>query len=94
MSKKLLELYPANPTYYNTRAFVFFQNGDFENAKATINQALSIGKEPSSSILEHKGDILFKLGDKNQAVLFWKQALEKNPQNKNLERKIKEGFIE
>jgi tetratricopeptide (TPR) repeat protein len=94
MSKKLLELYPANPAYYNTRAFVFFQNGDFENAKATINQALSIGKEPSASILEHKGDILFKLGDKNQAVLFWKQALEKNPQNKNLERKIKEGFIE
>jgi predicted negative regulator of RcsB-dependent stress response len=44
-------------------------------------------------ILEHKGDILFKTGDKNAANTFWKNALDLDPTNKKLENKLKEGTL-
>ena len=55
--------------------------------------ALSNTTNPSSNILEHKGDIEFKLGQKENAIEYWKKAFLKNPTNKILERKTREGIL-
>ena len=44
-------------------------------------------------VVEHLGDVYFKLGDKEKALEFWKKAFEKNPSNEKLKEKIKRGQI-
>jgi predicted negative regulator of RcsB-dependent stress response len=55
---------------------VFFQKGNYSLAKFYIESAISNGGEKSSDIIEHYGDILYKTGDTEKAVLQWKKALE------------------
>ncbi|WP_134089680.1 tetratricopeptide repeat protein [Olivibacter sp. XZL3] len=74
MSKKSNELEPNNPTFQDTYAWVLFQQGNYEEAKKWIEKAIANSGETSFALLEHYGDILFKLGDIENAVAKWKQA--------------------
>ncbi len=89
----LLAKHPKNSDFLDTKAFILFQMGDFTQANSIINLALTNTTNPSSNILEHKGDIEFKLGQKENANEYWKKAFLKNPTNKILERKTKEGIL-
>lgn len=89
----LLANHPKNSDYLDTKAFILFQKEDFIEANSIINLALANTTNPSSNILEHKGDIEFKLGQKENAIEYWKKAFVKNPTNKILERKTKEGLL-
>ncbi|MFT5914144.1 MAG: tetratricopeptide (TPR) repeat protein [Flammeovirgaceae bacterium] len=88
MGKFLVTLEPENDTYLDTYGWVLFVNGDYKEAKQYLEKAASTSK--SADVLSHYGDVLFKLGEKEQAVEQWKKALEfgdsENP--KLLERKI------
>jgi tetratricopeptide (TPR) repeat protein len=44
-------------------------------------------------VIEHLGDVYFKLGNIDKAIEYWKKALEKNPSNEKLKEKIKGGKI-
>jgi predicted negative regulator of RcsB-dependent stress response len=47
----------------------------------------------SATHYEHYGDILFKLGEVDQAVIQWKEALKRSPGSKEIERKIAEKTL-
>jgi tetratricopeptide (TPR) repeat protein len=93
LAKRLVELYPKQPVYLDTQAWVTFNAGNYAKANEIIDKAIGLNASPSAGILEHKGDILFKLGQKEVALDFWRKALIQSPENKILERKTKEGNL-
>ena len=93
MAEILLSQKPNQAAYLDTYAFVLAQNNNLAKANQMIDKAIENSIQPNSGILEHKGDILFKLGQKDAALDFWKKAFELNKLNKKLENKIKDRTI-
>jgi Tfp pilus assembly protein PilF len=91
MAAKALVLSPGNSYYLDTYAWVLYKQGKYEEALNFIEQALKIGL--STTVLEHYGDILFKLNRITEAQAAWKQALEKGEGSEFLESKVKEGKL-
>ena len=89
MSKKCNELEPDNGTYQDTYAWILYCLGDYKNAKKWLEKALKNGGDKSAVIIEHYGDVLFKLGQKKEAVVEWKKAKLIDPDSKLLDKKIK-----
>lgn len=87
MSRKAIEIEP-NSTYLDTYAWVFFQQGNYSLAKFYLESALEKDGEKSADLLEHYGDVLFKLGQVDEAVGYWKRAYEKGGGSKILKKKI------
>lgn len=95
MSKKTIELEPENYTFLDTYAWILFRQHKFEDAKIYIEKSISFGGSKSSVIVEHYGDILFKLNEIDNAVAEWKKAFELDGSSKKLEEKIKtKTFVE
>ena len=46
----------------------------YNDAKIWIEKALNNGGRNNGTLLEHYGDILFQLGDKENALKYWEQA--------------------
>lgn len=89
LSSAVVQNNPNNSTYLDTYAWVLFKKKDFKLAKFYMESALSNSKEDSPVIIEHYGDILFFLNDKENAVLQWKKSLKMGNPSKVLPDKIK-----
>ena len=94
MIKEVLVLSPNDSHFLDTYGWILFQQGKFVLALTTFQEAQkNAQKEPL--ILEHIGDCQFKLGNSNEAVIYWKLALEKGAKNTILPKKIeKKQFYE
>ena len=88
MALKCNELSPGNPSFQDTYAWVLFKLGEFEEAGKWIDKAINSGGISSGTIMEHKGDILFKQGKTDDAVDFWKRALDLGAKSETLKEKI------
>lgn len=73
--------------FIDTKGYILFQKGEYENAlkQFTIASELDLN---NSSYLEHMGDALIKLGDSTMALECWKKALKMGSKNKSLSTKI------
>ena len=89
MSYKTIKADPKNATYLDTYAWILFMEGRYAEAKIYIEQALQNDSDSNAVITEHAGDILIQNHDTDRALALWRQALEKDPNNKILIRKIK-----
>ena len=94
MSYKTIKEEPQNATYLDTYAWILFVQERYAEAKIYIDQAVACDTTdsvPSSVILEHAGDIYIKNHEPEQAVSYWQQALDYNPERPDLiEWKIRE----
>jgi tetratricopeptide (TPR) repeat protein len=92
MSKRANEISPNNASFQDTYAWVLFQQENYKEALVWIDKALELIDRPSSTLIEHKGDILFKLGNKQEALDFWEKAgqFPDSKDNEKLHQKIKE----
>lgn len=81
---------PDNSTYLDTYAWVFFKKADYAKAKEYIDKALADEDTSgfTSEIYSHAGDIYFMCGDPDKALGFWKKALELDPDDSLLQRKV------
>ncbi len=93
MSKKSLEIEPKNASYLDTYAWILYQQGKYLEAKEQIELAIAAGGGESAEVLEHYGDILFKLGDKEKALFNWKKAKSIGTESTFLDKKITEGVL-
>lgn len=93
MSFKCVEIEKENSTYLDTHAWVLFKMGSFSDAKRLMEKALQHGGRESAVIVEHYGDILFRLGDKEAAMTEWQNAEEIGEGSEQLLEKIKTGVI-
>nr|WKN38147.1 tetratricopeptide repeat protein [Tunicatimonas sp. TK19036] len=87
LSTRLLELNPENANYLDTHGWVLYMMGEYKQAKKYIEQALEKGAG-SGEVVEHYGDILFKLGDVDQAVQQWMKAKGMDDASELIDKKI------
>ena len=81
-------LMPGKTEYQDTYGWVLFQMEAYEKAEQWISKALETGGNEDPRILEHYGDVLFKLGEQERAVNYWTQAREKGNTSSVLQKKI------
>ena len=89
MSYTTIKAEPRNGTYLDTYAWILFMQKRYGEARIYIDQAVLNDTTQSSVILEHAGDIHALCGDMEGALSHWRQAFQKDPKNKLLNRKIK-----
>ena len=90
MSYKTVKAEPKNATYLDTYAWILFMQKRYAEAKVYIDQALQNNADTSAVIIEHAGDIYIQNKDANRAIELWQQALDGDPTNKLIIRKIKQ----
>jgi predicted Zn-dependent protease len=90
MSSQLVKRFPKNATYLDTHAWVLFQMKDYEGAKKYMELALENEESPSGVMWEHYGDILYHLGNSNDAISYWKKAEGGDETSDMLIKKIKD----
>lgn len=74
MSYRTVKAEPENATYLDTYAWILFEKERYTEARIYIEQALKNGGDSSRVIVEHCGDIYYKLGEKEKALEYWKKA--------------------
>ena len=89
MITKCLELTSGEPnaSYIDTYAWVLYKLGEYELAREQIEQAILL-KNNSPVILDHCGDILYKMGLEKEAVTYWERASKLDSKNLELIEKI------
>jgi tetratricopeptide (TPR) repeat protein len=87
MSAALIKNNPDNPTFLDTHAWVLYVRQKYRDAKKIIERAISTGKA-SASHFEHYGDILYQLGEVDEAVKQWERARGMNAKSEILNKKI------
>lgn len=93
MSKVAISLMPETASFLDTHAWVLYQLKEYEEAKKYLEMAIRFSENGASAeVLEHYGDVLFKLGQKEMAKTQWQKALEKADEKTQLETKISEGL--
>jgi len=70
-AEKLTIRFPQNPTFLDTYGWVLYKQQQYDEAKKVLERAVTYTKK--GIIIEHYGDVLFKLGEKDLAVQQWKK---------------------
>lgn len=89
MIQKVIAEKPEDGTSLDTYAWVLFKKQDYAKAKEVIDGALENEAEPSAELFEHAGDIYFMNKEPDEALEFWRKALDLDPDNELLKRKVK-----
>ncbi|HXB11490.1 MAG TPA: tetratricopeptide repeat protein [Bacteroidia bacterium] len=90
MSKRANMLKPNNANDQDTYAWILYMMNKYQEAKDWEEKALQNGGDKNSNILDHYGDILYKLGDKDRALDSWQKARDAGEKSELLERKIRD----
>ena len=93
MAQRVVKKHPKNGTYLDTLAWVLYQLDRYAEAASTLEEALKFEKEPSGVLMEHYGDILFRLGKVDDAVSWWKKAKESPEGSEHLVQKINDRRV-
>jgi len=77
MAKKALDIDPRNGAYHDTLGWAYYKKGKYGEAMEYIENALKWEDTPDRGIVyDHYGDILLKLGRKQEAADAYRQAIE------------------
>lgn len=90
MSKKSNEIERDNPSYNDTYGWILYALGKYEDAKLWLEKAIANGAENNAVILEHLGDVQYKLNNSDVALDYWIKAKKAGTGSDNLDRKINE----
>lgn len=90
MSKRSVQINPNSPSSEDTYAWILFKLRRYQEAKTWIEKALKNDSTNNSTQVEHYGDILYLLGEKDKAVQQWQRAKGLGSRSETLERKINE----
>jgi tetratricopeptide (TPR) repeat protein len=88
MAKKAVDISPDSSSYLDTYGWVFYKEAKYTDAETWIKKAIDKGGSSNDIILEHYGDIQYRLGNVDSAVEYWKKAKEKGEGSEMLEKKI------
>ena len=90
MSSRVVALTDNNPTYLDTHAWVLFKLGHTDEAKKVLQKAVALDGQKSPELMVHYGDILHELGEQFMAEVYWKRALEKGYDARQIELRLKQ----
>ena len=93
MAKKAVEINPKSSSYLDTYGWVLYKEKKYSDAENYIQQALENGGANNPVIIEHLGDVLFKLGQTEKALEKWIEAKENGAGSEFLDKKIKDKIL-
>lgn len=86
LAAKLLKLSPNQPAYMDTYGWVLYVAGDYKTAKIYLEKAAQLSND--GTILEHYGDVLYKMGQSQEALTQWQKAKVAGGASKFIDKKI------
>lgn len=90
MSSRVVALTDNNPTYLDTQAWVLYKMGCTEEARKILQKAVALDGQKSPDLMVHYGDILHELGEQFMAEVYWRRALEKGYDARQIEERLKQ----
>jgi len=88
LSKKSNLLRPGEANFQDTYAWILFRQEKYSEALEWITKALENGGTNNGVIVEHYGDILYRMGKTTEAMAEWKNALKLGDHSEELQLKI------
>ena len=79
---------PNEGRYLDTKGLILFQQGKYPEAKSYFERACGAKASTDKTCVEHLGDVQFKLGKVEEAIVYWLRAKELGSANKILNEKI------
>jgi len=76
MSSRCVRALPTNPIFLDTYAWILFRKGNYSMAKLYIENAMTNNIDNYPEIVEHYGDIMYKLEKTDKALQNWQKALQ------------------
>lgn len=92
MSARCNELQPCVGSFEDTYAWILYRQAKYQDALVWIEKAVSRG-DISGELLEHYGDILFRLGRTAEAVTKWREAEARGDAGEKIRQKIEQQTI-
>ncbi len=89
LAKQVLDAAPGKAYFIDNYGWILFQDGKYEDALDQFEKAYGMNEE-DPEIIEHLGDVNFKLNHLSKALEWWNMAAEMDPENTLLQRKISE----
>ncbi len=93
LAEKALKKAGDYPLALQAQGMAFYGAQQYEKARTVLEKALSITQGRSPHLLEDYGDVLYQLGEMDQAVEYWHKARESGRQTKTLDKKINDKKI-
>ena len=85
--QKALEFAPSDPYIQDSLAWVEFRLGNRQEALRVIEIAYKA--KPDAEIAAHFGEILWSLGQRERALMIWREGLQLNADNETLQETLK-----
>ena len=85
--KRALALEPDNGAYLDSLGWLLYKKGKLKESRDTLIKAVSL--MPDAVIFDHLGDVYFKMRDKDNAGINWRESLRLNPDQEKVEEKLK-----
>jgi len=92
MATKAVDAQPDNASYLDTKGWIYFRLGRYQEAETYITRAIAKG-EASATLYEHLGDVYYMLNDKIRALDQWNAALKLDGNNTALREKVSRGSL-
>ena len=88
LSRRTIQEEPQSSVYLDTYAWILYKKGDIKKAKRYIEKAIKNGGADDPDVMEHYGDILFKMGEREEAVIQWKKSRDLGNAGEHIRYKI------
>src|SRR2546428_703621 len=85
--EQALKLAPEDYFIVDSLGWVQYREGDLKGAAETLRRAY--GGRPDAEIGAHLGEVLWVMGDRNEANRIWQESLKSAPDNETLQKTIK-----
>ncbi len=85
--EKALEIAPADLFIVDSLGWVLYRMGDLKGAAQQLRRAWE--GRPDGEIGAHLGEVLWALGDRDEARRIWQESLKTSPENDTLQKTLK-----
>jgi len=85
--EKALELAPEDYFIIDSLGWVLYREGDLKGAARELRRAYS--GRPDAEIGAHLGEVLWMLGERDEARRIWDESLKAGPENETLQKTLK-----
>jgi len=85
--EKALEISPEDYFIIDSLGWVLYREGDLKGAARELRRAY--GGRPDAEIGAHLGEVLWQLGERDEARRVWDESLKSGPDNETLQKTIK-----
>lgn len=87
LAEQAVSFQPENAAYLDTMGWVYYQRGEYSEAKTYIQRSVDTG-EAGPEVYEHLGDVFEALGNVEDAINWWNKALENDSNREYLKERI------